>query len=180
MKYIPHSDQTASVHRNSGFTLVEMIVVLSIIGIILVIAIPSFSSFIQSNRLATTANEFVSSLNLARNEATTRGLTVTVCKSTDLTACVETDNWDQGWIVFTDSNANGNVDGTDTVLRVHEALSGNATFVGNEHVKNRISYSATGFPVGTVNGTLVLTIGDRSINVILNSTGRVKTEKVSP
>jgi type IV fimbrial biogenesis protein FimT len=158
-----------------------MIVVLSIIGIVVVIAVPSFSSFIQSNRLATTANDFVSALNLARSEATTRGVTVTVCKSANLTACVTTDNWDQGWIVFTDPDNDGVVDDTEIILRVHESLSGNATLLCTTgSVGNRISYAPSGFSAGLTTGTLALTIGSRSMNFVLSNTGRVRTEKVSP
>jgi len=163
--------------RNRGFTLIEMIVVLSIIGIMVIIAIPSFTRFVQSNRLTTSANDFVSCLNLARSEAITRGVTVTVCKSSDQAACVTTGNWDQGWIVFADPNNDGVVASTADILRVHESLSGSATFVGDANVANRISYAATGFPAVLSSGNLALTIGGSTINVVMNNTGRVRTEK---
>jgi type IV fimbrial biogenesis protein FimT len=173
-----HSRRTIPIFQHRGFTLIEMIVVLSIIGIVLGIAIPSFTSFIRSNRLTTTANDFVSALTLARSEAVTRGVTVTMCKSASLSACVTTGNWDQGWVVFMDPNNDGAIASTADILRVHEALSGNATLIKTGSETNRISYAPTGFPSMLVTGTVTLTIGSSVINIILNNTGRVRTEKV--
>ena len=50
----------------SGFTLIEMIVVMVFAAIILTIAVPNFNTLIRNNTLATQANELVSALSLAR------------------------------------------------------------------------------------------------------------------
>lgn len=180
MKRVRSSGQIIPLTRDQGFTLVEMVVVLSILGIAVAIAMPSFIRFVQSNRLATTANAFVGALNLARSEAITRGVTVTVCKSANQAACVTTDDWAQGWIVFMDPNGNGAVDSGDVVLRVQGALSGTASFVGTANVANRISYAPTGFPAVLSNGTVSLTIGDGAFDIQISNTGRVRSERVSP
>ena len=78
---------------NAGFTLIELMVTIAIAAILLGIAIPSFTDTIASNRLTTSANELVTALNLARSESVKRGVRTTLCKSTDGSSCVTTDDW---------------------------------------------------------------------------------------
>jgi type IV fimbrial biogenesis protein FimT len=85
--------------RASGFSLIELIITVTIVGILSAIAIPSFSNIISNNRLTAYSNEFVGALNLARSEAIKRGTQVTVER---LGGASETKNWHWGWQVFVD------------------------------------------------------------------------------
>lgn len=162
-------------HSSAGFTLVELIVVMAIIGILATIAIPSFRGFTDGSNVTAAVNDLVSAFNLARSEAVTRSTNVSVCKSANQTACVTTGNWDQGWIVFTDANADGTVNGTDAVLRVYAKPSGNTTMTAAGNLVNRVTYASTGFFSGVFNGTVTVTSGSRSEQVIANNTGRFRT-----
>ncbi|EIC29156.1 general secretion pathway protein H [Methylomicrobium album BG8] len=55
-----------------GFTLLELLVVVAIMGITLAIGVPSLQSFIVDNRLTTSANDMLTALQAARSEATKR------------------------------------------------------------------------------------------------------------
>jgi len=55
--------------RVHGFSLLELLIVISMSGIILAIGIPSFQTFIVSNRLSAAANAYVSGYNEARLQA---------------------------------------------------------------------------------------------------------------
>ena len=77
--------------KNCGFTLLEMLVTLTVLGVLMTLAAPSFSSFVLSNRLKTIAFELVVSLNYARSEAIKRNVDATVTPSLS--------GWNGGWSV---------------------------------------------------------------------------------
>ncbi len=129
-------------NKQQGFTLIELMVALALVAILVTIGIPGFNNIIRDNRLVTGTNDLVTSMSLARSEAIRRGVPVTVCASNTGTDCTVS-TWNQGWIVFTDQGTADTVDGTDTILRVQQALSGDVQIaVGGA---TQVSYSATGF-----------------------------------
>ena len=97
----------------SGLTLVELLITIAVAGILLSLAVPSFRTMIQNNKMASHANEMVSSINLARNEAVKRGIRVKIkASSTD-----GSNEWGKGWKVWADIDDDGTVNGTEVVLR---------------------------------------------------------------
>jgi type IV fimbrial biogenesis protein FimT len=142
--------------RLNGFTLIELIVTMVIAAIVLSIAVPSYQASVQNNRRTTAINELATALQLARSTAISRRVSVTVCRSTDGANCLNgagSGDWTRGWMVFTDPNNNNSLDAGETVLRVHGALPGGATLIGNNNVVNQISFQATGLARGS-NGTI--------------------------
>ncbi|NWO06176.1 MAG: GspH/FimT family pseudopilin [Alteromonadaceae bacterium] len=68
--------------KHSGFTLIELMIVVALIAIIAMVAVPGFSSLIESNRHKSTTNNVIGILNYARSEAVRRGEPVSV-RATD-------------------------------------------------------------------------------------------------
>lgn len=135
-------------HYNSGFTLVELIVTLVVAGILVSLAVPSFTTFIKNNRLTSQANELMADLSFARSEAIKRGASITICKSQDpLTACnPAAPSWSTGWLV---------VDGAGAVLRVHDVLAGQNTLTatgGATGLGDQLVYTSTGMADSNFNG----------------------------
>ena len=87
--------------RGTGFSLIELMVVVAVVAILAVVAYPSLTSVINSNRLSSNANELVASLQFARSEAIRRNARVSVCGSSNGTTCDGT--W-TNWITILDSD----------------------------------------------------------------------------
>ncbi|HYM86760.1 MAG TPA: GspH/FimT family pseudopilin [Pseudoxanthomonas sp.] len=104
-----------SKRKSKGFTLIELLVTISVVAIMLALALPSFQSSIRSNRVATTTNELLASLALARSEGikSTRG--GGVCASADGATCGA--DWNLGWMVWTDPDGDGVFDAGEPVIR---------------------------------------------------------------
>jgi type IV fimbrial biogenesis protein FimT len=92
--------------RAAGFTLVELMITLAVAAIVLTLAIPSFTSMINTNRLAAMSNDIAGSMQLGRMESVRLGVRVVACPSTDGSTC-SVANPMAGWILFTDADNNG-------------------------------------------------------------------------
>ena len=178
-----HSSSLLSRVHGRGFTLVELIIALAVAAILLSMAVPSFRTTIQNNRLITETNDFVSALHLARSEAIKRRARVTLCKSTDGAACTATGGWEQGWIAFVDSNNNNSRDAVEELLRVHGAADGSITFRGSAGVANNISYLSSGMTPLAQPETMVLCdnrgYGDFARSVQIAIAGRVSARSAT-
>ncbi|WP_310154748.1 GspH/FimT family pseudopilin [Luteimonas sp. 3794] len=96
----------------AGFTMVELMVTVAIIGILAVVAVPAMTGLINNSRLSGLSGEVVSAVQFARSEAVRRNARVTLCASADGLACSNAADWSR-WIVLAPDNTSG---GTDVVL----------------------------------------------------------------
>lgn len=83
-----------------GFTLVELMLAITIFGILLMIAVPSFRDAALGSRLSAEANNLLASVQLARSEAIKRNEAITLCASSDGSSCAASGGWEQGWVVL--------------------------------------------------------------------------------
>ena len=91
--------------KQKAFTLIEVLVTLVILGIVLGLAIPSFTKQMTNNSSLTLGSDLVAAINFARQEAVKRGKRVSLCPSIDGASCLTSDDWAKGWLVFEDSAA---------------------------------------------------------------------------
>ncbi|MDM3871262.1 GspH/FimT family pseudopilin [Porticoccus sp. W117] len=127
--------------KQAGFTLIELMVTVAILAILVAVAVPAMTSFMNSNRLTAHTSALKQAIQYARSEAVAKNQNVSVCASSDGATC--TGAWNQGWIVRLDSDG--------TVLRVWSGLSDSFSFNAAPPAAPGIVFSSTGESSGAVN-----------------------------
>lgn len=134
----------------AGFTLLELMITVTILAIVAALAAPPFVTMFRTHRAKSVANELLAALNLARSEAARRGQAVSVCKSRDGSSCGGSGTqWDNGWMVFVNENAatEGSPavrDSGELILQVRQNLPAGVTLRPNSNFTNYLTYSRTG------------------------------------
>lgn len=105
--------------RSRGFTLVELMVTVSVIALLAAIAVPGMTALINNSRINGQSEELVSSLQLARAEAVRRNARVTVCPSSNGSTCASSTSW-SGWVI----RGHDNVNDVDDVIRSNTVAGG--------------------------------------------------------
>ena len=105
----------------SGFTLIELMVTLTVLAILVSLALPDLGNVIRNNRRTVLVNELLAGLMLARSEASRSGQPLVLCGVDDANGNQSIDvaeqtctglDWRDGWIVavWTDADSDGALD----------------------------------------------------------------------
>lgn len=180
--------------KNKGFTLTELVVTVTIVGILSALAAPNFIEMVRDNRLTGITNELIGDMLLSRTEAIKRNNPVVICKTNDASVadpvCDTTNSspWSKGWIVFVDTNNSGTRDspgGTlETLLRVHGSIESSSISLTplaptgtDSDMRNFVSYRPSGRPLSFTGGTFKLCDqrGARSAkSLVVSETGQAR------
>ena len=161
-----------------GFTMIELIITMTIVGIMVALAAPGMQSFVSNNRLTTQVNELLTDISHARSEAIIRSTTAGVCV-TDVggDTCVSSGNWANGRLVYyvcpsTDTTC---TTGSNVAVKIHEAMTNDNTL---DSPSDAIIFNKTGL-LSSGAGQFTLTdpkTGGKRI-VCLGTTGRPALSK---
>ena len=133
-----------------GFTMIELLLVIAVAGMFAAMAIPSLDGLVKRNRMVSVTNDILATYQLARDEAMARGRRVVVCRrqqpTTETAVCNNAnlgddahcscatndtlaiaDGWEDGWLVFQDSNLNDVADTGEDLVRVYDPVDGRFT-----------------------------------------------------
>lgn len=140
-----------------GFTLVELMVTVAVMGIVAAIAAPSFGRMISHNRLVSSGNEMIAALQIARTEAISRRATTTFCPSNDGSTCSGATG--NRWIVFSTKNGVNSPPLRSVSANPKVSLKASANVTGGN---TRITFTPSGFvQVGAQrSGTISLCAAD--------------------
>jgi type IV fimbrial biogenesis protein FimT len=158
----------------SGFTLLELLVVLVIISVLSAYAIPAFSESVQRYRASAEISALGTDLQLARSEAVKRGLSVKVCPSSNGTTCTSASGWQIGWIVYPVVSSTST---TIVPIRYQKAWTNNDTLISNNSSDYSVTFTRDGFATvqsPTSAGTAIFKVQTASVSrcLELNKAGR--------
>jgi type IV fimbrial biogenesis protein FimT len=125
----------------AGFTLIEAMVTVTVAIILATIALPSYTSFVASQRVKLVASDLIISMTKARNEAIMRNANVTVKANAG--------GWQNGW----------QITGGSTLLDTHEAAPLNVAISANfSGTGSSVIYQSSGRLHPTLTGAAAFTI----------------------
>lgn len=154
--------------KQSGFTIMELLLAMVIVGILAGLALPSFSRAIANNKVTSNANEVIGAFNLARSEAAQRGTRINISSISGDT------NWAGGFRIWRDANGNGAYD-VGEEIRVFEAIDSGLALTGTVA---GINFNAVGFASAAMTLNLCsdeASVDDRQFDVALS--GRVNVDQ---
>ena len=168
----------------SAFTLIEVLIAVIILSVFMMMAVPSLQAMIQNNRALSLTNDIVMMLNLARSEAITRGVSVSICAAdSTLSACGS--NWNNGWLLFTNPNEDSNFENnaTEILLRVGQITNPNLSVTTTPSI-GTITYQSSGFPAPTTSNTAfnisaIGCTGNNASKITINPVGKLITTAIA-
>ncbi|CAI8767544.1 GspH/FimT family pseudopilin [Pseudomonas sp. IT-P100] len=157
--------------RQQGFSLVELLMGLMIVGIVLHLVSPAFAALTESNHREVAAQSLINGIRNARTLAISRNQSVVIHGING--------DWGQGWRIILDISGKGSEDRSNPVVVEHASGTG-VPIVGNWWVRRYIRFSSLGEPLMPKKafqaGTLHLCDARAPVSqlqVVLAATGRV-------
>ncbi|MEW5838111.1 MAG: GspH/FimT family pseudopilin [Pseudomonadota bacterium] len=160
----------------TGFTFLELLISLAVLGILLGFALPSFQSLLERAALSASVHKLAAHIALARNSAVVRNQRVTLAR-------LSGSDWSQGWTMFTDPNHNAVQDQDERLLAQDEPAKGILVY-GNGSMAQYISFNALGEPVqlngAFLAGTMLFCSEHKfALALVMSKSGRVRLDKAT-
>lgn len=162
-----------------GFTLVELLIAITILVIVSGITFPSMGNLIDDAHKRSATNDLIGAINLARSVAVTESVTVTLCPIDTASKC--TKDWTNPVTVFRDPLKARKIADKASVIRQLKPLSG-GTWHGKTANRRYFSFNAIGFAKHAI-GSVLWCPNDKdttkATQIIINMGGRARLARDS-
>ncbi len=162
----------------SGFSLVELLIVVAMAAILLAVAAPNLIDTVRRHQLNATVSDLAGAINLTRAQAIMRGRRVVL-----VPLGAGGDDWRTGWIVFIDQDNDRRPGPTEEVVSSHGPIP-DGIAVGFNFTSNKtpyyIAYNGSGRSCSDTGsmaarwGTLSLFQGDQTRRIKISMLGRLR------
>lgn len=161
-----------------GYSLAELAVVVALLATGTMLAAPSFSALLDSERVTAASNRLVAEIQQARLGAVARGQRVVICGSSDGNECNGTSDWSAGTLRFEDADRDFAHDPGETVTGIIPGSDLNGLRVGSTAGRKTLGFNPDGLTAGS-NQTLHVCSRHRPEwrRIIVNKAGRPRTSR---
>jgi type IV fimbrial biogenesis protein FimT len=185
--------------KHNGFTLVELMIVLAIVGILLSVAAPGMRTYISNSSSNSLSSTLLIDIMYARNHAISNEVIVKMIPtgagfttgSSTLSPTTSGVNWGRGWSIFVDTDDDDILDPNEVILRRYASFGEDAHIssgpdalaptAGTLDANNPIGFDASGRAYGvnanTGRGILRIAVfgcaGDNARSIQINQIGQV-------
>jgi type IV fimbrial biogenesis protein FimT len=176
-----HHGRAPSRLIQAGYSIYDLMVTSVVAGVLSLGAV-GMTGMVQDARMTGMVNQLMGDLNMARSEAIKRGSATSLCASTTGSECEESREWDDGWIMFSDTNGNGVPEPGEPILRIQQETAMRFLHFSawGPGTGRRVTYEADGST--KQNGTFTFCDergAKKAKAVILLGTGRPRVSSVS-
>ena len=160
----------------SGFTLFELMISLSILGVLAMLSVPGLSAMLQTNAAEALINDLARTMSMARASGVSQGRMVTMCRSKDNKGC--NGEWRDGILVFVDHDGNHIVNTIDEILHIAPGTKIPGTLILRSFPnKQYLQFTSAGI-INNQTGNFTWCPADKNAKLaqqlIFNITGRVR------
>jgi type IV fimbrial biogenesis protein FimT len=172
----PHT----TVHQSAytGFTVLELLITVSLTAILLVLGVPALQDFVMRQRMSAALHALHTQLELARRDAIHFNAYVMICPGDDTLGCANSNDWSTGWIVFNDINDDRQYQpGSDSLQRAEPGLEqiriyGNAT-------RSAVRFQPNGSAPGSNSSITFCDVRGpaHARKLVISNTGRIRRDE---
>lgn len=159
-----------------GFSLIELLIVIAIVGLMGRIAFPSFITFVEQEQVKSSARQIAKSITLARSAAIKSGVPVVMCASSSGSDCTGT--WSDGWLVFRDDDRDTEADSGEPIIRsfdISESLAAITATASDGTNPDFIRFNYRGAPGPAI--SLNVSRGSADIDLTVNAFGKTSIDE---
>ncbi len=162
--------------KDAGFTLIEAMIVLSIIAMTVTVGLPSFASALERNRVTLTLHQLAADMAMARSSAVVRRQQIVLCPRAADGRCSAASDWSRGWLVFADADGNRQPDTAADILRATDAPARGGAFSVTSS-RPFLRYQVDGRSAHSNLTVHVCADGRLAGQVVVNNHGRARTSR---
>lgn len=175
----PPCPSRSSRGRQNGVTLIEAVVTMSVLAICTAIAIPSYRTLIQRQRIDAAMHLLTAHMASARMTAISLRSPTVVCPSNGHGACRQDSDWTHGWLMFLDRDGNRRPDDLLDVLRDERAPTDPAMRILSSSGRQQLRYLPDGRSSGSNLTVRLCYEGQLRGQIVVNNAGRIRSARPS-
>lgn len=170
--------------RQSGFTLIELMLVVALLVSFVTVGIPALASLYQRSQLSTAVHQLNTQLLLAKSSAINTGSSIILCRSADssLSGCAgRTTSGNRDWSVGTmlfqdvDGDMSYQKDQGDRLIKAYAGTEQTCELRGRG---DYLAFDADGLLRSGGNGTFTATCGNWRKQLVINTLGRSRLTEI--